>query len=126
MIRLARNPAVTETRLDDEIFLVEPHSDEVYYLDAVSSGLWRLLDGPATLEELQATWSYPTTERRPDRRCQRSRRAVCVVASTRSVMKLRIVRVPILMSAVTRMPGTTGWSSAVGPRWFRAVRISTV
>jgi hypothetical protein len=64
MIRLARNPAVTETRLDDEIFLVEPHSDEVYYLDAVSSGLWRLLDGPATLEELQATYraAFPDSD----------------------------------------------------------------
>lgn len=56
MTRLARNPSVTETPLDDEIFLVEPHSDEVYYLDAVSSGLWRLLAEPATLAELQAAY----------------------------------------------------------------------
>jgi len=56
MTRFARNPAVTETPLDDEIFLVEPHSDEVFYLDAISSGLWRLLAEPATLEELQAAY----------------------------------------------------------------------
>jgi hypothetical protein len=54
--RLVRNPAVTETPLDDEVFLVEPDSDEVYYLDPVSSGLWRLLAMPATLAELQAAY----------------------------------------------------------------------
>ena len=56
MTRYVRNPAVTETPLDDEVFLVEPASDEVFYLDAVSSGLWRLLVDPVTLAELQATY----------------------------------------------------------------------
>lgn len=56
MIRLVRNPAVTETPLDDEVFLVEPRSDEVFYLDAISSGLWRLLVEPMTLGEIQAAY----------------------------------------------------------------------
>lgn len=56
MTRYVRNPAVTETPLDDEVFLVEPARDEVFYLDAVSSGLWRLLAEPTTLAELQATY----------------------------------------------------------------------
>lgn len=56
MTRYVRNPAVTETPLDDEVFLVEPASDEVFYLDAVSSGLWRLLVEPVTLADLQAAY----------------------------------------------------------------------
>ena len=34
-----RNPAVTETTLDDDVFLVEPGTGEVFYLNAVTSGL---------------------------------------------------------------------------------------
>ncbi len=56
MTRFMRNPAVTETRLDSDVFLVEPHSDEVFYLDTVSSGLWRLLAEATTLAELQAAY----------------------------------------------------------------------
>lgn len=64
MTRLVRNPAVSETPLDDEMFLVEPDSDEVYYLDPVSSGLWRLLAAPATLAELQAAYraAFPDSD----------------------------------------------------------------
>ncbi len=63
-MRLARNPAVTETPLDGEIFLVEPHSDEVFYLDAVSSGLWRLLAEPLGLGDLQAAYrdAFPDSD----------------------------------------------------------------
>ncbi len=48
------NPAVSETEVDDEIFLVEPESEEIFYLDSVASGLWRLLAEPKTLAEAQA------------------------------------------------------------------------
>ena len=37
-----RNAAVTATEIDDGIFLVEPESQDIFFLDAVSSGLWRL------------------------------------------------------------------------------------
>jgi hypothetical protein len=56
MTRFVRNPVVTETVLDSDVFLVEPHSDEVFYLDAVSGGLWRLLAEPTVLAELQAAY----------------------------------------------------------------------
>lgn len=46
--RYMRNPAISETAVDDELFLVEPESQEVFYLDAVSSGLWRVLAEPHT------------------------------------------------------------------------------
>lgn len=43
-----RNPAVTETTLDDDVFLVEPESGDVFYLNAVTGGLWTLFAEPAT------------------------------------------------------------------------------
>ena len=46
-----RNPAVTQTALDDDIVLVEPESGEVFYLDAVTGGLWRLFEEPASASE---------------------------------------------------------------------------
>ncbi len=56
MERFQRNPAVDETELDGEVFLVEPISQDVFYLDAVSSGLWRLLAEPQSLVECQAVF----------------------------------------------------------------------
>ncbi len=50
--RYLRNPAIGETVIDDETFLVEPASQEVFYLDAVTSALWRLLAEPRTASEL--------------------------------------------------------------------------
>ena len=44
--RWPRNPAIGETAVDDEMFLVEPESQEVFYLDRISSGLWRILAEP--------------------------------------------------------------------------------
>jgi len=41
--RYRRNPDVNETELDGEIFLIEPKTEEVFYLDAMGAGLWRLL-----------------------------------------------------------------------------------
>ena len=54
--KFIRNPAVTETALDDEVFLVEPASGEVFYLDAVTSGLWNLFAAPASLSEALAAF----------------------------------------------------------------------
>ena len=53
MQRYQCNPAVSETEIDEEVFLVEPESEEIYYLDSVTSGLWRLLAEPKTLAEAQ-------------------------------------------------------------------------
>ena len=50
--RLRQNPAVSATVIDDEVFLVEPETEDVFYLDAVSSGLWRLLGEPRDEAEL--------------------------------------------------------------------------
>jgi hypothetical protein len=63
--RYRRNPAVSETEVDDEIFLVEPESEEIFYLDSVTSGLWRLLAEPKTLAEAQAVLrgAFPDQDR---------------------------------------------------------------
>lgn len=48
---LVRNPAVTQTTLDQDTFLVEPESGEVFYLDVVTGGLWTLFAEPSTRTE---------------------------------------------------------------------------
>jgi len=55
--RYLRRPDVSETDVDGEIFLVEPGSQDVFYLDAVGAGLWRLLDTPQTLVEAKTVFA---------------------------------------------------------------------
>ncbi len=72
MTRLKRNPRVSETALGEEIFLVAPESGEVFYLDEVTSGLWRLLAEPRTVADCQATYR----EAFPDQPAERIERDV--------------------------------------------------
>jgi hypothetical protein len=62
--RYQRNPAVTATAVDDEIFLVEPASQEVFYLDPVTAALWRCLDEPQSEAEIAALFgvAFPDTD----------------------------------------------------------------
>ena len=55
--RYCRNPAVSTTEVESDLFLVEPEGQDVYYLDAVTSGIWRLLEAPATREEVLTTYA---------------------------------------------------------------------
>ena len=50
-VRYSRNPEVNETELDGEIFLIEPKTQEVFYLDEMGAGLWRLLTAPQSMED---------------------------------------------------------------------------
>ena len=52
---LRRNPAVSCTEVEGELFLVEPQSGEIFYLDAITSGVWRLLEAPRSRAEVIAT-----------------------------------------------------------------------
>lgn len=54
MTKFRRNAAVTETEIDDGIFLVEPETQDIFFLDAISSGLWRLLAEPQSLVDMQS------------------------------------------------------------------------
>ena len=56
MGRYRRNPRITETAVDDELFLVDPDSQEILHLDPIAGGLWRLLRAPATLAEIEAVF----------------------------------------------------------------------
>ena len=64
MQRYQQNPMVAETAVDDDLFLVEPMSEEIYYLDTVARGLWRLLTEPSTLDELTAVFreAFPDSD----------------------------------------------------------------
>jgi hypothetical protein len=64
-VRYQRNPAVNETELDGEIFLVEPTSEDVFYLDTIGAGLWRLIAVPQTVEEAIAVYhaAFPDIDR---------------------------------------------------------------
>lgn len=64
-LRYRRNPAVSETELDGEIFLVEPESEEVFYLDAMGAGLWRLLAAPQSIKEAVTVYqaAFPDIDR---------------------------------------------------------------
>ncbi|MEO8558941.1 MAG: PqqD family protein [Rhodospirillales bacterium] len=52
-MRYTRQAGVSETEIDDGVFLVEPKSQEIYFLDAISRGLWRLLGEASSLADLQ-------------------------------------------------------------------------
>jgi len=52
-MRYMRKAGVSETEIDDGLFLVEPASQEIYFLDAISRGLWRLMAEASSLQDLQ-------------------------------------------------------------------------
>lgn len=62
-----RNPRVRATDVDGEFFLVEPASGEIFYLDAVASGLWRLLAEPQEEAALVETYRAAFPEEPPER-----------------------------------------------------------
>ena len=47
-----RNPAVAATEIDAETFIVEPETGEVFYLDEVTSALWRFIAEPRSDVEI--------------------------------------------------------------------------
>lgn len=54
--RYGRNPGVTETAVDSELFLVDPETQEVFYLDEAGTALWRLIDDPQSFGEVLAVY----------------------------------------------------------------------
>lgn len=51
-MRYGQRPGVSATEIDGDVFLVEPDTEEVFYLNAVAGGLWRALVQPMGLAEL--------------------------------------------------------------------------
>ena len=47
----AQNPNIAERSIDDTIFLVDPDTDIVFYLDALGTGIWHLLKEPVSMTD---------------------------------------------------------------------------
>jgi hypothetical protein len=65
VMRYRRNGQVTVTTVDDGSFLVEPETQDIFYLDALSAGAWAALEQPMSLADLQAlvAEAFPQTPR---------------------------------------------------------------
>lgn len=50
--RLGRCPGIRERLVDGELFLVDSSGQAIYHLNAVGTGLWRLLDGACDINEV--------------------------------------------------------------------------
>jgi Coenzyme PQQ synthesis protein D (PqqD) len=64
--RFCRNPAVAETPIEGEVFLVGPDDGAVFYLDEVTCALWRLLAAPHSAAEIETVFAaaFPEIDRR--------------------------------------------------------------
>lgn len=51
-MRYRRNPDVSITEVEKDLFLVVPESDKIVHLDDLTSSLWRLLEQPTTQAEM--------------------------------------------------------------------------
>lgn len=67
MSRIQHTTGISETTLEAETFLVDSQGREVYYLDAISSALWRLLAEPQSLESCLAVFAAAFPELPPER-----------------------------------------------------------
>ncbi|MGE0095793.1 MAG: PqqD family protein [Alphaproteobacteria bacterium] len=62
-MRYGQRPGVSATEIDGDVFLVEPDTEEVFYLNVVAGGLWRALAEPMDLAELAALMRNAFPER---------------------------------------------------------------
>lgn len=46
-----RNPKVAERIIDDSSFLVDTENDTVFYLNTISTGIWKILKDPTSLSD---------------------------------------------------------------------------
>jgi hypothetical protein len=44
-----RNPKIADRSIDDTVFLIDPETDIVFYLNPLSTGLWQLLREPISV-----------------------------------------------------------------------------
>jgi hypothetical protein len=63
--RLVRNPAVADTEVDGDIFLVEPQTQDVIRLNKIASALWRYLARPRQHDDIVAVFAaaFPQVRR---------------------------------------------------------------
>jgi len=46
-----RNPIIVERSIDDTVFLVNPETDAIFYLNQVGAAIWQLLTEPINVLE---------------------------------------------------------------------------
>jgi hypothetical protein len=49
-----RNHGIVERRIDDAVFLVNPETDTVFYLNPLGTAIWQLLAQPISAAEVAA------------------------------------------------------------------------
>lgn len=49
-----RNPIIVERSIDDAVFLVNPETDAIFYLNQVGTAIWQLLTEPINVLEAVA------------------------------------------------------------------------
>lgn len=54
MTRYRRRPDISENRMGDDLFLVDPVSGEIHHLDMTATALWTLLAEPADMDGIIA------------------------------------------------------------------------
>jgi hypothetical protein len=86
--RYRRNAAVSETTLGEETFLVDAQGREVYYLDPVTSGLWRLLAEPQTLESCRVVFEAAFPEAPAERIAQDLARVLAELEASGLVLRI--------------------------------------
>lgn len=53
--RYRRTPEIEATKVDDDIFLVNGDAQSVFHLNATGAGIWNLMAGPISFEEIVST-----------------------------------------------------------------------
>ena len=54
-LQYARNHNIVERRIDDTVFLVNPKTDTILYLNRLGTAIWHLLAEPICIEEATIT-----------------------------------------------------------------------
>ena len=44
-----RNPKIVERSIDDTVFLINPDTDIIFYLNLLSTGIWQLVEKPISI-----------------------------------------------------------------------------
>ncbi|HXV23422.1 MAG TPA: PqqD family protein [Alphaproteobacteria bacterium] len=84
-MRYRRKSGLSQTDIDDELFLVDVGAGELFYLDRSARGLWNLLDEPSTFESILATFreAFPDT---PAAQIERDLRQVLIALMGRGLV----------------------------------------
>ena len=62
----AQNPNIAERSIDDTVFLVDPDTDIVFYLDSLGTGIWHLLKEPVNMADASRIVQQAFPEMHPE------------------------------------------------------------